>query len=69
MISSQANNKLFNILLTRNVVGSHKLYDEDYASKLLFELIMKFKRVAFKEKTNSNNYNFSTTNGFEIKII
>ena len=50
MISSQANNKLFNILLTRNVVESHKLYDEDYASKLLFELIMKFKRVALKRK-------------------
>lgn len=45
---SNINNKLFNIILKRNIKESHKLYKDFYSTELLKKLILKFKQIANK---------------------
>ena len=42
--------KLFSIVVKRNIHEAHKYYNDDYSRKLFYEIAMKFKKLAKSRK-------------------
>ena len=47
---SKIDDKLFNIIIKRNIKAAHLLYNDDNSVNLLYQLIFKFRSIALRRK-------------------